>query len=319
MIGGDSMHQQHQTCSRRHFLKGLAGLSAIATLTPVLPTSFTRSAKADVPKRVVIADGALAETALAMGIVPLAMADVPGYRAWVQEPKVPEQVINLGARFQPSLERLAQLDPDLILTSSFYANQYSRLSDLAPIEKIDIYSSSKTPFLNAMAAAQKIAEVTGHRGTAKILISDTLSRIDQASRELTSSRASSVLVTSMLSPRHMRVYGQNSLMQDVIDRLPVKNAWTGPTNHWGFATVTIDQIAQYSNAALIAIKPVPDNVDRAIVHSPILSELPSIKRFGLITMPPVATFGGLFAAGRFSDLLANAMTSQGAAHGEFAS
>jgi iron complex transport system substrate-binding protein len=106
----------------------------------------------------------------------------------------------------------------------------------------------------------------------------------------------------------MRVFGQNSLMQDVIAQLPIQNAWTGPTNHWGFATVSIDQVAQYTDAAMIAIEPVPDNVDRAIDHSPILSELPPIKRYGLIRMPPIATFGGLFAAGRFADLLAKSLT-----------
>ncbi len=313
------MHENHRAYSRRLFLKGITGAYTFATLAPILPVTFAHPAMANIVKRLVIADGAIAETALAMGIVPLAMADVPGYRAWVQKPEVPESVINLGARFQPSLERLAQLEPDLILTSSFYANQYASLSDLAPIEKIDIYDRKKTPFLNAMAAARKIADVTGHPHAADTLISNTQSQIDQAASRLTTSRAGSVLVTSMLSPRHMRVYGQNSLMQDVIDRLPIKNAWTGPTNHWGFATVTIDQIAQYSDAALIAIEPVPDTVDRAIQYSPILSELPSIKRFGLITMPPVATFGGLYAAGRFADLLASSLTAQSADHGEFAS
>lgn len=313
------MHKHNRTCPRRFFLKGIAGMSTIATLTPFLTASYARSALADSPKRLVIADGAIAETALAMGIVPLAMADLPGYRAWVQEPEVPDKVINLGARFQPSLERLAQLAPDLILTSSFYANQYASLSKLAPIEKIDIYNSSKTPFLNAMAAARKIAEVTGHQGLAEVLITNTLRRIDQSSLRLANARAKSVLVTSMLSPRHMRVFGQNSIMQDVINRLPIKNAWTGPTNHWGFATVTIDQIAQYPDVALIAIKPVPDNVNRAIEYSPILSELPSIKRFGLITLPPIATFGGLFAAGRFSELLASALTPQNADQGAVAS
>ncbi|WP_162181411.1 ABC transporter substrate-binding protein [Thalassospira australica] len=271
---------------------------------------------AETPKRIVIADGAISETALAMGIVPLAMADIPGYRAWVQEPKVPDQVINLGARFQPSMERVAQLEPDLILTSSFYANQYSKLQDLAPIEKIDIYSSSKTPFLNAIGAARKIGEVTGYPDAASKLVFETSEHIADASRSLSKARANSVLITSMLSPRHMRVFGKNSLMQDVIDQLPIRNAWAGPTNLWGFATVTIDQIAHYGDAAMIAIEPVPDNVERAIDHSPILSELPAIKRYGLITMPPVATFGGLYAAGRFARLLAHSLSNTNTGNAE---
>jgi len=301
------MHKPIPLYSRRSFLRFATQATIISGYGYALSGLMAKTTSAAIPKRIVIADGAISETALAMGIVPLAMADIPGYRAWVQEPAVPDRVINLGARFQPNLERLAQLKPDLILTSSFYANQYASLRDLAPIEKIDIYSSSKTPFSNAIAAARKIGDVTGHPTAADRLVAETAARIEHAARQLSTPKTRSVLITSMLSPRHMRVFGRNSLMQDVIAQLPIQNAWTGPTNHWGFATVSIDQIAQYSDAAMIAIEPVPDNVERAIDHSPILSELPSIKRYGLIKMPPIATFGGLFAAGRFADLLASSL------------
>ncbi|WP_430475194.1 ABC transporter substrate-binding protein [Thalassospira lucentensis] len=305
--------------SRRSFLRLVTRASILAGSSCTFSALMSQPSSAEPPKRIVIADGAISETALAMGIVPLAMADIPGYRAWVQEPEVPDQVINLGARFQPSLERLAQLEPDLILTSSFYANQYSNLQDLAPIEKIDIYSSSKTSFLNAIAAAHKIGDVTGYPDTANRLVFETSEHIAQVSRSLSKAKPNSVLITSMLSPRHMRVFGKNSLMQDVIDRLPIHNVWTGPTNHWGFATVTIDQIAHYDDVAMIAIEPVPDNVERAIDHSPILSELPAIKRYGLIKMPPVATFGGLYAAGRFARLLASSLSNTNTGNAEPAS
>ena len=54
--------------------------------------------------------------------------------------------------------------------------------------------------------------------------------------------------------RHVRVFGDNSLYQAVIDRLGLENVWTRDTNLWGFTLVGIEE--------LIGMPPVPYPTNR---------------------------------------------------------
>ncbi|MAL38675.1 MAG: ABC transporter substrate-binding protein [Thalassospira sp.] len=288
--------------TRRYFLKqAIAGsVSALAANTIGISPVW---ANADTEQRIVIADGALAETALAMGITPIAMADIAGYRTWIQLPPVPETVISLGTRFQPNLERIVLLKPDLILTSGFYAGYYASLRDIAPIETFDIYTRARSPLENAVAAAKLIGTLTGQNDAARKLIAETFAKFSQIRQRLAQRDLPPVIVSNLLTSRHMRVFGQSSLMQAVMDEIGVRNGWNGPTNSWGFATITLTQLAQHTESALMAFEPVPQNVSRSLDRSPIFTELPQIRQYGLTRLPPCGTFGGLHSAGRFAEIL----------------
>lgn len=45
----------------------------------------------------------------------MAVADRPNYQVWVNEPKLPDSVIDVGLRTEPNLEFMAQLKPSLIV------------------------------------------------------------------------------------------------------------------------------------------------------------------------------------------------------------
>ncbi len=38
---------------------------------------------------------------------------------------------------------------------------------------------------------------------------------------------------SLLDPRHVLVFGENCLFQEVLDRFGIKNAWHGEAAFWG--------------------------------------------------------------------------------------
>ncbi len=60
------------------------------------------------------------ELLLALGVTPLAVADVHNYNLWVAEPKLPATVVDVGQRTEPNLELLQQLQPSLVLLSQGY-------------------------------------------------------------------------------------------------------------------------------------------------------------------------------------------------------
>ncbi|HCT5143128.1 TPA: Fe(3+)-hydroxamate ABC transporter substrate-binding protein FhuD, partial [Klebsiella pneumoniae] len=58
------------------------------------------------PQRVVALEWLPAELLLALGVTPYGVADIPNYRLWVNEPALPDSVIDVGLRTEPNLELL---------------------------------------------------------------------------------------------------------------------------------------------------------------------------------------------------------------------
>jgi iron complex transport system substrate-binding protein len=69
------------------------------------------------PKRVVTLDWAATEALLLLGVTPVGVADRDGYPIWVREPALPPGSYDVGARRAPSLEAIAELKADLIVSS----------------------------------------------------------------------------------------------------------------------------------------------------------------------------------------------------------
>ena len=77
-----------------------------------------------------------AEHLLQLGITPLTVADAADYRDWVVHPTLPAEVVNVGSRTEPNLERLAQLHPELILITPLLDR---KLGEISPIERASMW------------------------------------------------------------------------------------------------------------------------------------------------------------------------------------
>jgi ABC-type Fe3+-hydroxamate transport system substrate-binding protein len=86
------------------------------------------------PKRVVVLEYMLAESLLALDIVPVGMSDANMYPDWNgYRADLLADVVNVGTRQQPSLEAIAMLKPDLILGfSNRHAPLFGALDRIAP-------------------------------------------------------------------------------------------------------------------------------------------------------------------------------------------
>ena len=115
--------------------------------------------------------------------------------------------------------------------------------------------------------------------------------------------ATPLLLVSFIDNRHARVYGGSSLYADTLAWLGVENAWSRPVGYYGFATVGIEELATREEVELVAVEPVPPDIDRALSTSPLWNELPFVKAGRKGRIPPVFMFGALPSAQRFADLL----------------
>lgn len=264
------------------------------------------SARAAAP-RVATLDWALLETLLAMGIVPVAAAELVLFRAVAVEPPVPDGVRDIGLRGLPSFEALRLADPDLIFSSAFYALSEPQLRLIAPVETITIYARGGAPLTRARQAAIRLAEACGRPAAGVDLVTRTEAVLDACRREVTPHAGRPLLVINLGDARHFRVFGRDSIFGEVLDRLGLANAWRGNTSYSASAPVGLEALAAYPEAGLVILPPVPPDARRVLPQSALWRALPSVQERQVRVLAPVNPFGGLPTAGRFARLLAESL------------
>ncbi|WP_442907970.1 hypothetical protein [Halomonas sp. PA16-9] len=110
-----------------------------------------------------------------------------------------------------------------------------------------------------------------------------------------------------MDARHVRVFGENSLYNAVLEQLDLPNAWDQSTNAWGFALVGIEALARYPEATLVIIDPLPTGVEEKLAKSGLWQQLPSVRHNRIVHLPPVWSFGALPSAQRFARKLTTAL------------
>ena len=96
--------------SRRRLLTAMA-------LSPLLLKMNTARAAAVDPHRIVALEWLPVGLMMALGVTPYGVADIPNYNLWVNEPKLPDSVIDVGLRTEPNLELLTQMKYEHIMPS----------------------------------------------------------------------------------------------------------------------------------------------------------------------------------------------------------
>lgn len=283
--------------SRRQCLAGLAAAGF---------GLYGGPARAAPPMRVVCLEWTSAEMVVSLGVAPLAVGDTGGYRDWVAGPALPDTTLDLGARSEPSLELLSELRPDLIAGAYGYGFDESAFARLAPTFNVPFYSGRQAPYAEAERVTLELGRRLGREAEADRLVAGTRTAIGKARIRLAGRAQKPVCVVSLFDDRHVRIYGTGSLLQDVLDRLGLVNAWTGTTNEWGFSTVGIEELVAVGDARLISLDPIPPHIRIRIARSTLWANLPCVRSGQVRTIPPVWPFGGLAAAGRFAGFMAEA-------------
>ncbi len=255
-------------------------------------------------------DWTIAETLLAIGAPVSGIAQQPGYHDWVGEPRIPEHVSDLGLRTQPNFELLAQSPPEQTLLSPMFTGLIPRLERIAPVGTFALYSPGTDTWQEMQTLTRQLGELTERNAEADALIENT----QQLMRELRypPGNASPLLMMQFMDARHVRVFGENSLYNAVLEQLALPNAWDEPTNAWGFALVGIEALARYPDATLVIVDPLPAGVEAQLEKSGLWQQLPSVQHGHLLRLPPVWSFGALPSAQRFARELSSALNAQGA-------
>ncbi|CAI0789692.1 MULTISPECIES: Fe(3+)-hydroxamate ABC transporter substrate-binding protein FhuD [Serratia] len=282
-------------------------LLAAMALSPLLFSLPGRAADAppDIA-RIAALEWLPVELLLALGVMPLAVADIHNYNLWVEEPKLPASVVDVGQRTEPNLELLQQLKPSLVLLSQGYGPTPQKLQPIAPTMSFGFNDGSGKPLTVARQSLQALAQRLGLETRAVQHLAQFDRFIQDARRRLQAYTRQPLLMFSLIDSRHALVIGQKSLFQEVMDRLGIKNAWEGETNFWGTAVVGIERLMSVSHARAIYL----DHGNQAMLDkvsaTPLWRALPFVRQNQLRQVPAVWFYGATLSAMRFCRVLEQA-------------
>ena len=229
---------------------------AAASSGPVSVVDHTgRTVALDAPAtRVVTADWTSAEIVLALGVAPVGVGDRDTYRNWVGAGEdLPASSAAIGARYEPSLEKIAALKPDLIVQESGELTKgRDKLEAIAPVAGLDAYAlstaSPKTEWAAMRDATLKLGTLLGKDAEAKALLTSVDTEIDvQAQRIKDAGHAGDSVVltqTSVGGKPATRLFDDGSEMVEVLRQLGLENGFGGKHQDYSFTEVGLEGLRQ---------------------------------------------------------------------------
>lgn len=285
--------------NRRRFLAAMA-------LSPLLWQMQKAQAAPVNAERIVALEWLPVELMLALGVTPYGVADIPNYRMWVNEPVLPDSVIDVGLRTEPNLELLTQMKPSMLVWSAGYGPSPKILARIAPGRSF-AFSDGKQPLEQARRSLLEMAELLNKQDVAHRHLAEFDAYIDSLKPRFVSRGERPVLIMSLLDPRHMLVFGPNCLFQEILDRLGVKNAWQGETNFWGSTVVGIDRLVAYKDVDVLCFDHGNAADMRQLAATPLWQAMPFVRANRVQNVPAVWFYGATLSAMNFARILDNAL------------
>lgn len=221
------------------------------------------------PSRIVALEWTYAEDLLALGIQPGGVADIDGYRKWVNvEPQLADDVTDVGTRQEPSLETIAELEPDLIIGVQFrHEPIYDDLSAIAPTLIFNPYPGEDGPnqFEEMRRTFLAIAKAVGREQQGQDVLAGLDRIFEAAQSKLTDAGYSDrefVLVQAFTSQDvpQMRLFTDNAMAVQLLEAIGLDNAWEAGFEQYGFSTAGVEALANVETADFFYVVQDDDNV-----------------------------------------------------------
>ncbi|POT55892.1 iron-hydroxamate transporter substrate-binding subunit [Citrobacter amalonaticus] len=288
-----------QHITRRRLLTAMA-------LSPLLwQMGQARAASVD-PQRIVALEWLPVELLLALGITPYGVADIPNYRLWVNEPPLPDSVIDVGLRTEPNLELLTEMKPSFMVWSAGYGPAPEKLARIAPGCGFN-FSDGKRPLAVARKSLVEMSQILNLEPAARRHLAEYDRFIESMKPRFVQRGERPLLLMTLLDPRHMLIFGPNCLFQEVLDEYGIRNAWQGETNFWGSTVVGIDRLAVYKDADVLCFDHGNHHEMEALMATPLWQAMPFVRAGRFQRVPAVWFYGATLSTMHFVRILDNAL------------
>ncbi|WP_409311361.1 Fe(3+)-hydroxamate ABC transporter substrate-binding protein FhuD [Pectobacterium sp. B1J-3] len=290
--------------------RGRRRLLTALMLSPLIYSSVSKGATYPDLNRIVALEWLSVELVMALGIIPMAIADKPNYHIWVNDPPLPDHVVDVGFRTEPNLEQLAQLKPSLIIYAEGYGPSAQKMTRISPIMGFGFSDNNGKPLTVAKTSLVKLANALGIPQAAEKHLTQLSQFMQQSVIDLTPYKARPLLLVTLLDTRHALVIGKNSLFQEVMDELGIENAWKGETSFWGSTIIGIERLTEINNAHVLCFEYDNRTYIDQVASSPLWQAMPFVRDRSWQVVPAVWLYGGTLSAMRFVRVLAQALEAR---------
>ncbi|PKE32748.1 iron-hydroxamate transporter substrate-binding subunit [Rahnella sp. AA] len=288
--------QRYSGLTRRRLLQMMA-LSPLLTSLPALPAS-----RPDL-SRIVTLEWLPTELLIALGVMPLAIADIPNYNLWVAEPPLAPGVIDVGQRTEPNMELIQQLKPSLLLITEGYGPDTQQLETIAPVLGVKANDGSAKPMQLAIKSLHKLADYIGLQDRAEQhlqVYNDAVAKTRELMKPVSQQP---VLLITFIDPRHVLVFGQGSMFHEIMGDVGLTNAWGGEGSFWGSVSVGVERLTSIKNARVLCFDHGSADIMDAVAKTPLWKSMPFVRANQFSVVPAVWFYGATFSAMHFCKIL----------------
>ncbi|MFE5731751.1 iron-siderophore ABC transporter substrate-binding protein [Streptomyces sp. NPDC056528] len=270
-------------------------------------------------EKVVGTEWNVVESLISLGVDPVGVADVKGYKTWDTAAPLTNDAKDIGTRGEPSIETVAGLAPDLIVaTSDLKPAVVKQLRKVAPVLELKA-ADGADPIGRMTENLDLIARATGTTAEADRLKKDFDATIEDGRKKLAAAGlagakyafADGYLVSHQVS---IRPYTGGSLIGAVNERLGLKNAWTVEGDpSYGLGATDVEGLTRLGDVhfAYIANDQDPSSTPftGALAEDKVWNSLPFVKKGHVHRLPDgIWMFGGPASMGKYVDSAVTELT-----------
>ncbi|MGW0817864.1 iron-siderophore ABC transporter substrate-binding protein [Streptomyces viridiviolaceus] len=270
--------------------------------------------------KVVATEWNVVESLVSLGVDPVGVADVKGYRTWDTSAPLKNEPKDIGTRGEPSMDTIASLSPDLIVaTTDLPPAAVKQLRDVAPV--LEVKSADGTGQIDQMLEnVDLIAKATGTTDRAETVREDFEAKVAEGKKALADARmagkeiafADGYVTSNQVS---VRPYTATSLIGEVNEAIGLKNAWkTKGDESYGLGSTDVEGLTELPDDVRFAY--IGSDGDKnstpftgALAENSVWKSLPFVKAGNVHRLDDgIWMFGGPASMQAYVDAVVGALT-----------
>ncbi|GAA2272879.1 siderophore ABC transporter substrate-binding protein CdtB [Streptomyces atrovirens] len=270
-------------------------------------------------KKVVGTEWNVVEHLVSLGVDPVGVADVKGYKTWDTAVPLKNEPKDIGTRGEPSMDTIASLKPDLIVaTTDLQPDAVKQLRKVAPVLEVKS-ADAADPIGQMLKNLDLIAEATGTTERAATLKKDFDAKLAEGQKALADAGldgagiafADGYVASNQVS---VRPYTSGSLIGAVNERLGLKNAWKLKGDEaYGLASTDVEGLTDLGEVhfAYIGNKDdaSSDPFGKELADNSVWKSLPFVKSGDVHRLDDgIWMFGGTGSMEAYADALVASLT-----------
>ncbi|EYR62147.1 ABC transporter substrate-binding protein [Actinotalea ferrariae CF5-4] len=285
---------------------------------PVTVTDERGEVTLEAPAQDVVSlEWGLTENLLSLGVVPVGQADVEGYNTWNTVVPLEGDVADVGFRGEPSLEAIAALDADLVVTTTDLPEDViAQIEEQVPV--IAVRGSDATDPLGYMReTVELLAEATGTQDRATELLEGFDAAIADGRTALEEAGVAGAPVVmadgwDTNGVVSVRMFTEGSYLGAILGELGLDNVWQGEGDpDYGLATTDVEGLTVLEDVDFLYLVngAFTDPFGESLAGNPIWEQRPFVTSGSVHRLPDgIWLFGGPAAGEAYVDAVVAALT-----------